>query len=169
MALGAVLALAVVPAVSEKVRHLNEGWVRWTSTLAMLGFAVTILDNYWAIVVTPAQAAAYAVGTEATRAALSMPGAPQFIDVQGWLGYGAVGLWMLVVNRLALRANIFPRLLAYLGIAAAIAYFLVVASMAVPNLKDILLVVAGIGGVVIGPIWYAWMGLVLYHDNSKSE
>ena len=43
---GAVFALAVIPAVSATVQHLNEGWVRWTGTLATLAFAVVILDNY---------------------------------------------------------------------------------------------------------------------------
>jgi len=167
MALGAVFALAVIPAVCEKVRNLNEGWVRWTSTLATLGFAVTILDNYWAIVMTPARAAAYVAGSEAIRATLTVPGAPQFIDVQGWLGFGAVGLWVLVVNLLALRGSILPRLLAYLGIAVAIAYFLVVSSLVFPNLRGMILVAAGIGGVVLGPIWYIWIGLILHRNHSQ--
>jgi hypothetical protein len=169
MALGAIFALAVIPAVSEKVRNLNEGWLRWTSTLATLGFAVTILDNYWAIVMTPARADAYLSGSQSVRAALTVPGAPQFIDVQGWLGYGAVGVWVIVVNLLALRGTIWPRLLAYLGIACAIAYFLVVASMVLPNLSGLILVVAGIGGVVLGPIWYIWIGLILRHNSSHQQ
>lgn len=51
--IGAIFALAMIPAVSARVQHLNEGWVRWTASLATLGFAVTIFDNYWAIVETP--------------------------------------------------------------------------------------------------------------------
>ena len=68
---------------------LNEGWVRWTGALATLGFAVTILDNYWAIVTTSA-------------------GAAQFIDTQGWLGYGVwpPGYWG--VSLLALRGRVWP-------------------------------------------------------------
>src|SRR5215510_185202 len=81
MALGAVFALAVIPAVSEKVRNLNEGWVRWTSSLATLGFAVTVLDNYWAIIMTPRLAIAYQTGDQALRDALTVPGAPQMIDI----------------------------------------------------------------------------------------
>jgi len=166
MAWGAVFALAVIPAVSEKVRNLNEGWVRWTSTLATLGFAVTILDNYWAIVMTPARAAAYVTSSEAMRAAFAVPGEVQFIDVQGWLGYGAVGLWVLVVNLLALRSAIFPKLLAYLGIATALAYFLVLTTMVFPNVRGMILVVAAIGGIVLAPIWYIWIGLIMYRNNS---
>lgn len=161
MAWGAVFALAVVPAVSERVRHLGEGWIRWTSALAMLGFAVTILDNYWAIVRTPALAAAYYAGNDVTRMALDLPSSPQFIDIQGWLGYGAVGLWMLVVNVLAWRGRMWPRALVYLGLAGAIGYFVAVASAVVPNMLAAILVVAGVGAIVVGPIWYVWMGLHL--------
>jgi uncharacterized protein DUF4386 len=166
---GAVFALAVIPAVSERVRNLNEGWVRWTSALATLGFAVTILDNYWAVVVTPASAAAYFAGSEVTKIAMSVPGSAQQIDVRGWLQWGAVGLWVVVVNLLALRGNIWPRALAYLGLATAVGYFLAFASAAIPSLLGITLLVAGIGGVVIGPIWYIWMGLTLYRNNLPQE
>jgi len=44
--IGAVFALAMIPAISATVQHLNAGWVRWTSTLATIAFAVVILDNY---------------------------------------------------------------------------------------------------------------------------
>ena len=167
MAWGAIFALAVIPAVSEKVRSLNEGWVRWTSTLATLGFAVTILDNYWAIVMTPARATAYVTSNEAMRAAFAVPGEVQFIDVQGWLGYGAVGLWVLVVNLLALRGNVLPPFVAYLGIAVAIAYFLVVVTMVFPDVRGIILIIAALGGIVLAPLWYSWMGLILYRTSSQ--
>ena len=160
--IGAVFVLAVIPAVSTTVQHLNEGWVRWTSTLATLAFAVVILDNYWSIVYTTARAHAYVTGTEAMRAALTVPGAPQWIDVQGWLAYGAVGLWALVISVLALRGNTWPKGLAYLGIVGAFIYFLALATSVIPDL-----VVSGAGtatagiGAVFAPIWYSWMGIHL--------
>ena len=168
MAWGAVCALAVIPAVSAKVQEAGEGWVRWTSTLAMLGFAVTILDNYWAIVRTPALAAAYYAGDAMTRTALQLPSTPQFIDVQGWLGYGAVGLWMLIVNVLALRARSWPKPLAYLGIVGAIGYFMAVMSAVVPNALGMILIVAGIGALVVGPLWYIWIGLILLGTQPRT-
>jgi hypothetical protein len=166
MFVGALFALAVIPAVGEQVRHGHEGWVRWSSTLATLGVAVTILDNYWAIVMTPARAAAYLSDNQMVQIALTVPGAPQFIDVQGWLGFGAVGFWVLVVNLVALRSQHLPRLLAYVGLAVALAYFLVVATMVLPDLRAMILVVAGIGGAVLAPIWYLWLGLLLHRQPS---
>ena len=161
--LGAVFALALIPAVAKTVQPLNEGWVRWTSTLATIAFAVVILDNYWSIVYTSARANAYVNGSEAIRAALTVPGAPQWIDVQGWLAYGAVGLWVLVCSILALRNNVWPKGLAHLGILAAFIFFLALASSAISALflsGTILFV--GVIGAVFAPIWFTWMGIFLW-------
>ena len=165
--IGAVFALAVIPAIAATVQHLNEGWVRWTSTLATIAFAVVILDNYWSIVYTSARANAYMTGTEAIRATLTVPGAPQWIDVQGWLANGAVGLWTLVVSLLALRNKIWPKRLAYLGILAALIYFLALAASVIPALvlSGAIVVVAGIA-TVFAPIWFTWIGLFLYRNSS---
>ncbi len=159
-AITGMLGLAVVPALSATVLHLNEGWVRWTGSLATLGFAVTILDNYWAIVVTPLRAAAYVTGTAEIRAALRVPYSAQFIDLQGWLGYGAVGLWILVCSILALKSNSWPRGLGYLGVAGGAVYFLALASNLIPGYKEINLV-ASAAAIVLGPVFYIWMGFAL--------
>lgn len=166
--LGAVFALAMIPAVSKTVQHLNEGWVRWTSTLATIAFAVVILDNYWSIVYTTARANAYMYGTAATRAALTVPGAPQWIDVQGWLAYGAVGFWVLVISVVALRGNAWPKGLAYLGIVGAFLYFLALAASVISDLvvSGTVTVVAGIAAV-FAPIWFTWMGIHLRRVASQ--
>src|SRR6266567_4416728 len=62
----------------------------------------------------------------AVKAALTVPGALAGLDPQAWLRFGAVGLFILVVSVLALRGNIWPKSLAYVGIGLAIAYGLVV-------------------------------------------
>jgi uncharacterized protein DUF4386 len=160
--LGAVFALAMIPAVSKTVLHLNEGWVRWTSKLATIAFAVVILDNYWSIVYTDARAKEYLTGTEAIRATLTVPGAPQWIDVQGWLAYGAVGLWILICSLLALRSQVWPRGMAYLGILGAFIYFLALASSTVPSLfVSGAIIVVGVIGAIFAPIWFTWMGIFL--------
>lgn len=164
----AVFALAVIPAVSGTVRQMNAGLVGWTSTLAMIAYAVSILDNYWAIVYTSARANAYVNGSEAVRATLSVPGAPQFIDVQNWLAYGAVGAWVLVVSWYALRGNVWPKGLAYFGIVGAFLYFAALASSILPDLvvSGASTVFAAIGGI-LAPIWFIWMGLFLRRIASQ--
>ena len=168
MLIGAVFALAMIPAVSATIQHLNEGWVRWTSTLATIAFAVVILDNYWSIVYTDARARAYMTGTEAIRATLTVPGAPQWIDVQGWLAYGAVGVWLLVCSVLALRNQVWNKGLAYLGIFGAFTYFLALASSVISDfVLSGVFVFAGIIGAIMAPIWFTWMGIHLRRVASQ--
>ncbi|HNB41872.1 MAG TPA: DUF4386 family protein [Anaerolineales bacterium] len=166
--IGAIFALAMIPAVSATVQHLNEGWVRWTSSLATLGFVAAILDNYWAIVVTPARAAMYTTGSEVVRAALSIPGEPQVLDVQGWLASGGVGLWVLVIGLLALRGKVFPKGLAYLWIIGAFTYFMSLAASVIPDLylSGVVIAVSSIGAV-LAPVGYGWMGWWLWNKAQE--
>ena len=159
-ALGSLLGIAAVPAISESLRSVNQGWVRWTSTLAILGFAVNSIDSFRRMALDPARATAYVKGDAAIKAALTVPGALPALDPNAWLRLGAVGLWVLVVCLLALRSGTWPRPLAYLGIAVTIVYWLIVAS----NYLQIQLftaIIAGVGLVILAPIWYIWLGLRL--------
>lgn len=169
-AIGGIFALAMIPAVSATVQNLNEGWVRWTSSLATLGFVAAIFDNYWAIVRTPARAAIYVAGTDAIRAALSVPGEPQVLDVQGWLANGGVGLWVLVIGLLALRGKVFPKGLAYLWIIGALTYFMSLIFTVIPDLalSGVGIAISGLGAI-LGPIGYGWMGVHLWRTAAKDE
>jgi hypothetical protein len=140
--------------------------VRWTGSLPNLGLAVTILDNYWAIVVTSMRAIAYVRGTAELRAALRVPYSAQFIDLQGWLGYGGVGAWILACSILALRGKVWSRGLAYVGIAAAIVYFLALASSTLPTYR-LLTALVSAAAIVLGPVSYIWMGFALRRGGAS--
>jgi hypothetical protein len=158
-ALSGLIGIAVVLAVSESVRSENEGWVRWTSTLAILGFAVVAINNFRNIAFQAGLARAYVEGDAVTKTVIELSG-PFSLDPQGWLGFGAVGLWVLVVSLLARRAGIWPQLLSYLGIATALAYWLIVAGFVF--YQEILFTIgAALGGIILAPIWYIWAGLRL--------
>jgi len=57
-ALGSLLGIAAVLAISESVRSTNDGWVRWTSSLAIIGLAVNAIDSFRRISLDPARARA---------------------------------------------------------------------------------------------------------------
>lgn len=159
IALGALLGIAVVTAVSDLVRSANEGLIRWTSTLAILGFAVLAVQFLIFQDHTPQLAAGYVQSDESTQAALSIMGT-RGLDPDGWMGFGTVGLWVFVVNWLAMGGGQLPRGLTYVGLAVGIAYALVVAGF-VLNLPLLIAIAVGVGGVILGPIWYIWTGTVL--------
>jgi hypothetical protein len=159
-ALGALAGIAVVLAISARVRSANEGWVRWTSTLAIVGLAITAIDDLRFLALTPGRAAAYVQGDAAVKAALTAPGALEGLDPHHWLRLGAVGLWVMVVNLLALRARAWPAPLAIVGIGVALVYWLAVAGI-VLQIPAALTLVAGLGAIVLAPLWYIWLGLRL--------
>ena len=67
---------------------------------------------------------------------------------------------LLVVSLLAARAGVWPRMLSYIGIAVAVLYWLVVVAN-VFGIWFLISIVAGLGGVILAPIWYIWVGLLL--------
>lgn len=167
-ALGAVLAFAAIPAISETVRAGNEGWVRWMTGLAYVGFAVTALTFFRFLALVPAQAAAYVQAEAEMQPVVAQGLASLMLDPQGWLAFGGVGLWVLVMSLLALRGSRWPQLLAIVGIVVAILYGLVVAGN-VLQIPALIGVAAGLGGVILGPIWYIWIGARLFQQPAQAS
>lgn len=159
-ALTGVFALGALPAITESVRSVNEGWARWTSNLAYLGFAVTAIDWFRNMALQPARAEAYVAGDASVQAALAAPTFAAILDSNGYLGFGGVGLWVLVTSLLAMRSKLWPNTLAYVGIAVSVLYALVSVSL-VYDIAALLRIVAALGGVVAAPIWYIWVGMRL--------
>ena len=155
-ALGAVLAIAAVPAISGLVRSVNEGWTRWTSNLAFLGFALVAIYYFQMIAIAPSRAAAYVAGDASTKAALAVPTG---VDPQFLLRYGCIGLWILVISILALKGRKLPTLLNIVGILAAVLYWALAANDALGVAMAVRPIIAVAGGVIAAPIWYFWVGI----------
>jgi hypothetical protein len=157
MALVGVLGLAAVPAISEMVRAGHEGWVRWMSNLALVGFAVMAVSNAFTFARLPGIALAYVKGDPATQAAL-VPVWRSSLDLHGFWGYGAIGLWVLVVSLLALRGTSIPKGLAWLGVLAAVLNLLIPVGFLLKQ-PPVFLYDSILGGLV-SCVWFIWVGLV---------
>jgi len=158
-ALGAGLAFAAVPAISGLVRRSHEELVRWMATLAYIGFGAVLLDSVRFLAFEPARAALFAAEPP-LRAAILANDSLLYLDAQGWFGFGGVGLWILAVSLLLLRDRLVSRILAYVGLCVALAYWLVVVGFVLQS-DLIFQIAAGAGGIVVGPLWYTWLGLIL--------
>ena len=166
-ALLAVFAIAAVFAISKKVQSINESWLRWTTNLAFLGYSVMAISYLRGLYLIPKISAAFEVGDASTKAAIVAPGVAGWnnLDPQGWLTFGCVGFWLLVVSLLVLRSDKLPKGLAYIGIVGALANWLVVAGQ-VAQIEKLISIAAGLGGVIAAPIWFIWMGVTLRQSSS---
>ncbi len=155
-ALVGIMGLAVIPAINSLVKGRNEGWLSFGGNLAMIGYGVSSVGYLLSIARLPAIAKAF-VSDPSTQAVLSVTWKAS-IDLLGFWGYAAIGLWILFVSLTALKQVTYPRGLAFLGIIVAIPHFLIPIG-AYFKLQPVLT-----GALVLGllvPIWYIWIGIHL--------
>ncbi len=164
-----ILGMVVVPALSRLVQNVNEGWVRWTTNLAVFGFAISAAGYFLDIEKLQNIAKAYVAAQKANDAVtvtLITSTWKSSLDEQGFWGYGAVGAWILVVSLLALRTNRFPKLLGYVGILLGVGNLLIPPGVMLKS-QPILLVLVG-AAVILPPIWYIWSGLIARRAANES-
>jgi hypothetical protein len=175
----ALFGLAAVPALSARVAALSEGWVRWTSTIATLGFAVLAVTSFWQAdyergVISESQSVPTYVYDEAPASSVD-DDAPEAVSApmlvleqlvlrapQGWLEAAGVGLWIFSVSWLA-RSGVLPHSLVWLGLLAGLLSMMT----AVGAAFDLTLLKLGgiMGGLVLTPLWFGRMGVVLLQTD----
>jgi hypothetical protein len=160
LGIGALIGIAVVIAVWEWTRPLAGGWMSWLSALGVLGFAVTAVDNFQIAALDPMRASDFAGADAVGRIAIAATSSTVSIDPQMWLSFGLTGIWILSASWVVARQHLMPISHALLGGLAAASYlFIEIAS--VTNTPVLLMVSAGAGGLVVGPLWYGWLGVAL--------
>jgi hypothetical protein len=164
-ALVGIFGLAVVPALAAVVHERSEGWTRWASTLALAGFVITSVGYMLSYARVPGIARAFVAGDAATKAALAVTWRSS-IDLLGFWGYGAIGIWVLVVSLLALRGKDFSSILNIIGILLALLYILVPLSV-MQKSATLQVGIAGLGAL-LAPIWYIWIGYALWHPRAEA-
>lgn len=171
LALTGLLGLAVVAPVSRLVADGAAAWLPLASRLAYLGFAVTALQGVRMAVLVPKLGQLYVgCGTCTTSLADQRMLATWLydtlpVDPQYWLTFGAVGLWIMTIALAGIRVGAFPTVLASAGVGLALAFWLLVAG-AVSGSQQII-AAAAIVALILGLIWFVWLGLVLRPAAAK--
>ncbi len=157
---GGLIGLAAVPAISRLVRAGNEGWVGWASALAYLGFAVNARSHLMEVAFDRKIIPIYLESDPATQRAVHVVAGLALDIPDGFLSYGAIGLWILVISYVALRDEKLSRPLCYVGIATALFHLLGVVGYSF-LIQPLVVLAIGVGGLVLAPIWYIGLGLRL--------
>ncbi len=155
-ALVGVFGLAIVPAVHAAMRGENEGWTSFGRNLATIGFGVSTVGYLLSIARLPAIAHAF-VSDPSTQAVLSVTWKAS-IDLLGFWGYAAIGLWIFIVSLTALQHGLLPRWIAILGLVIGVPHLLIPIG-AYFKIQAVLMAALLIGLAV--PVWYIGLGLHL--------
>lgn len=171
LALTGLLGLAVVAPVSGLVAEGATAWTPSASRVAYLGFAVTALQGVRMAVLVPHLGQLYVgCGTCTTSLADQRMLATWLydalpVDPQYWLIFGAVGLWIMAISLAGMRVGAFQAILASAGVGLALAFWLLVAG-AVSGSQQVI-TTAAILALILGPVWFVWLGLVLRPAAAK--
>lgn len=155
-ALGGVLALGAVPAISD-LMFKNHGMVIWTRNIAILGYAVVAVGNFRAMTIKPLMAEAYVTGDEVFKTIIPSIDPWLLLDPLAILGGAGVGLWLLVINYLGIKRAIMPKTLSIIGILGGLCLILGVFGAIFQNAM-VNMIASAFGGLIMGPIWFIWIG-----------
>lgn len=166
LAVGGVFGLMVVAPVSRLAGDVAPQWVGWGARLAYLGFAVTIVQGVRIATLLPQLGALYhgcgtctlSLAEQQTLARWLYTTLP--LDPVYWIVFGAISLWTLAMGFATLNTNALPRPLPYVALALTVAYWLLVAGLATGRV-GLFTLASIVGGVILGPLWYGWLGVVL--------
>lgn len=163
--LSGVFGIGVVVGVDRWLHRVGSGLVRWAGGLAFLGFAVTIIDFLRTTMRLPEIASFYvAVDDETVQQMIRGDVGLLALDNDGLVTYGAVGLWVLAVSLVAAAERRVPRALSIVGLGVAVLYWVLVVGIVVE--QDVLIAIAaGLGGVVLAPVFYIWLGVVMRRES----
>ena len=152
--------LGAVPAISLVVWSANRGAVLWSAAAAFSGFAVLARSHLMEVAFDRRIIPHYRHAEPAFQQAVQVVAGLALDVPDGVLTYGAIGVWVVTVSWLALRARLLPGPLCVLGYATGLTYF--AGLLGYTFLVHWLLVLSiGLGGFLLAPIWYAWLGFVL--------
>lgn len=155
-----VCGLGAVPAISLVVWEQNRGAMLWSGTAALVGFAVLARSHLMEVAFDRRVIVLYPDADVSYQQAVHVAAGLALDVPDGFLTYGAIGVWVLVVSRLGSRSGALPARLCRLGELVALTSLLGVVGYTFA-IRPLLLLSIGLGGSLLTPAWYAWMGLVL--------
>jgi hypothetical protein len=107
-ALAAFLAIAGVLALSDALRLVHAGLVRWTSTLAIIGYAILAVSNVADLYQIQRMVAIYPQLDPSARSALEAMGSGSLDPNQG-LWYITISPWLMAAGWTSYRGSQLPK------------------------------------------------------------
>jgi hypothetical protein len=152
--------IAAVPAISRLVWRASPGAMLWSGGAAWLGFAVLARSHLMEVAFDRKVIPHYLEAGPAYQDAVHVAAGLALDVPDGFLTYGAIGVWVACTSALGLRAGLLPRWLCGLGFAAALTYLAGVLGYTF-LFRPFIVLSVGVGGFVVMPAWFAGLAFVL--------
>jgi hypothetical protein len=156
--LGGVFSTAVLVAVYDRLKETDSNFALWAFFLSIAGAFGAIIHGGYDL----------ANAINPTTANVALANLPNAIDPRGLLTFGVAGLSIFVIAWLMGRGGQFPRALSYWGyLLAVLLVVLYLGRLIILDPRNpIVLVDELLSGFIVNPVWYVWLGIVLWGTSS---
>lgn len=158
--LGGLLSTAVLTAVYQRIRAVNESASLWMLLLGIGGAFGALLHGGYDL----------ANAIHIPDVSSGITSLPSAIDPRGLLTFGITGIGIIILAWLIGSSRQFPRGLSYCGyLLGVLLVILYLGRLIILDPTNPLIAVdALISGFVLNPVLYIWLGWTLWNGRSKS-
>lgn len=163
LALSGIFTSAAYVGLYRRVSSSNEGYALWALLLGVgASFATLQHGVYQTLLVSGIRPA-----DETVKDAIDLvQQIPSQVNPAGLATFFMVGLAIFLFNWLIVHSGALPRSLGYLGIFNAVLLTILFIASA-NDLQLLILISGGLTSVIVGPIWWIWLGLVLMREQTS--
>jgi hypothetical protein len=160
-----LFGIGVVLGLHKVFRLENSALLTLASAWGIVGLSISAINFGFLQSQALATAVRFADLDPAAQTAILSVGFKN-LDPYSLMGFGLVGAWSLTVNVLSLRRRLFPKALALIGCSGALLYEMVF--LGTTFHLEVLIDIAAAGALVVGPVWFIWLGLVLKKGQGRA-
>jgi hypothetical protein len=160
LAASGIFSSAALVALYERLRPSSEGFALWGLALGLFSSFATLMHGAYQallLIALPSAGGNQQAAIELVRMV------PSPIDPAGLGTFGLIGLASLVTGMIIVIGGRLPRALGYLAIVNAV-LLIVLFFASAANAQTLILISGGLTSVLVGPIYWIWLGRELRRE-----